>query len=133
MPITYRIDRHRQLVISYMTGRITACSLRGHVDEISADPLFHDCTRSFIDATDVTEVDLESSVVHGLAIGGGGQLGVGTRRLAIYAPKDPGYGLARVFQGFRSATSDMEVMVFRDRSKALEFLGVEGDLREPLA
>jgi hypothetical protein len=111
-----------------MAGRITASDLRGHIDEVSADPLFRRCTRSFIDATEITELDIESSVVQGLAIGQGGQLGVGTRRLAIYAPREPGYGLARVFQGFRSATSDMEVMVFRERSKALEFLGVEGDL-----
>jgi len=130
MPINYCIDENRKLAVTRMSGRITASELRAHIEEISADPLFELCTGSFIDTTDVTQVDIPSSVVQGLAIGRGGQLGIGTRRLAIFAPKDPGYGLARVFQGFRSATSNMEVLVFRDRAKALAFLGVEGDLAE---
>lgn len=125
MPVTYRIDQDRQLAITRMSGRIDAHDLRCHIAEISADPAFQHCTRSFVDLTDVTAVDIESSVVQGLAIGQGGQVGVGTRRLSIYAPNDSGYALARVFQGFRSASSDMEVMVSRDRHKALAFLNLD--------
>ena len=49
------------------------------------------------------------------------------RRVALIAPSDTSYGLARVYQGFREGVGGGDVQVFRRRPEGEIWLGLNAD------
>lgn len=125
MPITYRIDEGQKLVVTTVVGRISEAEVRAHAASAERDPRVHACDRSIVDITESAAPSFDGRVISELAMTaqGLGEL-LSVRRVALIAPTDASYGLARVFQGFREGTGGGEVQVFRNRPEAEAWLGV---------
>lgn len=125
MPITYKIDEVEKLVVTTVVGRISEAEVRAHAAAAERDPHVAACDRSIVDITASAEPSFDGSVISELAMTAQG-LGhlLSARKVALIAPKDAAYGLARVFQGFREGTGGGEVKVFRSRLEAETWLGL---------
>jgi hypothetical protein len=128
MPITYSVDAQLGLMTTTISGRVDANDLRANALATGDDPDVLGAEFSIVDLTDVTEIVIDASVVASLAM----SERANTRRVAIVAPTDPGYGLARVYQGFRPQSSTMPMMVFRARADALRWLGIAEPAPKPV-
>ncbi len=124
MPITYWIDDRQCLVVTTITGTIHEAELRAHAAAAAADANVRACTRAIVDISEWVEVSVDSKVVAELAMASSEVTRAPGRRVAIIAPADMAYGLARVFQGFRTGGNGSEMQVFRSRAEAEAWLGV---------
>jgi hypothetical protein len=124
MPITYRIDDRQGLVVTTITGNIHETELRAHAAAAMADPKVQACKRVIVDISEWVEVSVDSKVVAELAMASSDVTRAPGRSVAIIAPADMAYGLARVFQGFRAGSHASEMLVFRSRAEAEAWLGV---------
>ncbi len=124
MPITYRIDDRQGLVVTTINGTILEAELRAHAAAVAADTNAQACTRAIVDISERVEVSVDSKVVAELGMASGEVTRITGRRVAVVAPADMAYGLARVFQGFRSGSNGSELQVFRNRAEAEAWLGV---------
>jgi hypothetical protein len=124
MPITYQIDEREGVVTTSVFGHVTATDVRRYLEAIQRDAEYASCSCSFVDVDDSVELLIDSQSIQGIAISE--IVGPRITRAAIYAPNDVTYGLSRLFQGFRSASSDIDVRVFRERSEALAFAATDG-------
>lgn len=124
MPITYRIDERQQLVVTTIRGCIDEAEVRAHVAATARDPRVHACLRALVDIAGDVETTVESGVVSELAMTSESVDKPPGRRIAVVAPTDSTYGLARVFQGFRIGTGGGDVQVFRTRGEAEAWLGI---------
>ena len=124
MPITYRIDARRSLVVTTISGHIHEAELRAHAAAAAADPAAQACMRTIVDISQWVEVAVDSKVVAELAMTSGDVARAPGRQVAVIAPTDTAYGLSRVFQGFRSGANASEMRVFRNRAEAEAWLGL---------
>jgi len=128
MPIIYRLDHARRIVIAVGYGRITDDDVFDYQHDVwsRADVVGFD---ELIDWTQVTEVALPSaSRVRILAaVSASMDNSAPQSRLAIVASSDFVYGLGRMFQAQRQldANSTKVVGVFRTMADAIVFLGLE--------
>ena len=128
MPIIYRLDHARHIVIAVGHGRITDDDVFDYQHDVwsRADVVGFD---ELIDWTQVTEVALPSaSRVRILAaVSASMDNSAPQSRLAIVAPSDFAYGLGRMFQAQRQldANSTKVVGVFRTMADAIVFLGLK--------
>ncbi len=134
MPITYRVDHERRVVVARGYGVITHDDLFGYQraawsgsDVVGSVEL--------VDMTDVSEIIPPSADhVQALAtVAAHMDLASTPSRFAIVAPGDNAYGLGRMFQAYRESEtrSTKAVGVFRTFSEALEFLRINHPLPLP--
>ena len=131
MPIEYRIDYDRKIVVAKGRGKLTDRDVFGYQREVwsRADVKGYD---EFVDMSDVDHITVPSSDrLQELA-----QLAAGmdspdtASKFAIFATDELAYDLGRFFKIYRQLDpqSRKEVNIFRSRAEALDWLGVEGDL-----
>jgi hypothetical protein len=120
MPITYTIDAARSLVVTKIDGHIDEAEMRAHVAAAALDRRLDACCLAIVDISQWVETSVGSNVVAELAMSGRAPH---RRKVALIAPGDMGYGLARVFQGFRGGSGGT-VEVFRQRADAEAWLGI---------
>lgn len=65
MPITYRLDSARPLIIETWTGRVTGADLAAHWRTYLADPAVMDCRRTLVDLREA-EIAFTGSELSGL-------------------------------------------------------------------
>ena len=58
MPVEYIIDKGRRLVISTAWGQVTFAEARAHQERLRDDPDFDPEFNQFLDATDVSALDI---------------------------------------------------------------------------
>lgn len=131
MPITYRVDHPRRLVVATGTETVTSQdvfdyqkSAWSRTDVAGYDELVdmtHVKELVFGSADSARELAARSAAIDDPA---------GGEKFAIVAPGDLAFGLARLYQTYRSLNkkSTKRVEVFRTMKEALTFLGVEGDV-----
>ena len=128
MPIEYRIDHERRLVIAAGHGTVTDADVFGYQNEAwsGAKPAGYD---EVVDFTRVSHIALPSiERVRELATLSATMDPPGvSSKLAIVAPADIAYGLGRMFQVYRELQSEStkEVAVFRTLDEARAFLGLD--------
>lgn len=127
MPITYTIDESRQLVVTKVVGRISEVELRAHAASAARDPRVQACVRAIVDITESAEPSFDTKVISDLAMTARSPDDLSARRVALIAPSDTSYGLARVFQGFREGIGGGDVQVFRTRPEGEVWLGLKSD------
>lgn len=127
MPITYRIDEREKLVITTIRGRIDEAEVRAHAAATARDPRVQACPRALVDIAADVETSVGSGVVSELSMTSTATEEPPGRKVAVIAPTDSTYGLARVFQGFRTGTGGGEVEVFRTRAEAVAWLGITAE------
>ena len=134
MPIEYRIDNTRRIVLARARGIVTDRDVFGYQQEVwsRASVAGYD---EIIDMTEAEQIALPSSVrVMELADVSAAMDPMGvSSRFAIVAPSDLTFGLGRMFQAYRGLheKSTKQVGVFRSMNEAREWLGIEADCQDP--
>lgn len=125
MPISYTIDRQRNLVLTTATGVLTDEELLDHKRELIADPEFEPGMKELSDVRGIERLDVSPAGVRRLValdqehVDRLGQ----DYRLAIVAPADASFGTARMYQMLTEANVE-NIGVFRDMDEAKDWLGV---------
>lgn len=122
MPVSYRIDVARSLVLSVATGVVTDLDLLDHQQRLRDDPEFRPWFRQLFDFSAATTNEVSGRAVRQLAIAPA--FGTGSKR-ALLVPDDAGFGLARMFQTLRDEHADESIAIFRDEQSARNWLGIE--------
>jgi hypothetical protein len=134
MPIVYRVDHARRLIVAQGRGTVTEEDVFGHQRSIGFRREL-DGFDELIDMSPVSEIiDPKPARVRDLATFAADLDAPGTRsKFAIVAPSDVAFGLGRMFQAQRSHVphSRKEVGVFRTMAEALAFLGLDGPVEMP--
>jgi hypothetical protein len=125
MPITYRIDESQQLVVTTVLGRISEAEVRAHAAATARDPRVQACVRAIVDIGESAEASFDTKVISDLAMTARALEDLSARKVALIAPSDTSYGLARVFQGFREGIGGGDVQVFRGRPEGEAWLGLK--------
>jgi hypothetical protein len=127
MPIEYRIDHDRRLVLAAGRGTVTDDDVFGYQREVWSRPDVAGYDE-FVDMSRVAEIAVPSvdRVRQLAALSAGMDAPDTASKFAVLAPQDVAYGLGRMFQAYRELNprGTKEVGVFRTRAEALAFLGV---------
>jgi protein involved in temperature-dependent protein secretion len=135
VPIEYRVDHERRLVLAKGHGTFSDRDAFGYQREVWSRP---DVVGygELIDMSEVRDIPLPDprrvrDLAH-LSAEMDGAASTGTK-FAIYAPTDESYGLGRMYQTYRELQDHgrKEVGVFRTFDEALAFLGVERSPSDP--
>ena len=118
MPISYRIDRERRLVVSRPHGVVRDEDMIAHQKALAADPDFDPTFDQLIEPEGVTVFQVSTAAYRRLAAES--PFREGSRR-AVVAPTEMGYGLSRMFE-MRTASSGSLVRVFRTAKEARRWL-----------
>lgn len=126
MPCNYTIHRDQRLVVTTASGVFTFADGMAHEDKLYDDANFDPNFVHLIDATGITRAEVTASEISTLA------------RRVRFSPKARKalvvstvllFGLARMFQTYLQLSGAAEsVSVFRNRDKALQWLGITGEV-----
>lgn len=129
MPIEYRIDHRRRVVLARGHGTVNHEDVFGYQRDVWSrrDVAGYD---ELVDMSDVKEIVLSSpDRVRELAsLSADMDAAATASRFAIVAPEDFAFGLGRMYEAYRELNpqSTKRVSVFRSLDEALVFLGLEG-------
>ena len=134
MPIIYRIDHKRRLVLARGVGVFRGSDPFEYQQQVWTRPDVAGYDE-LVDMSTVTEVDLSNpDRMRQLAgVASSSDSPQGGERLAIVAPTDLTFGLARMYETHRTlqSRSTRSVGVFRTLAEALAFLEVKGTPEMP--
>lgn len=119
MPVSYKIDEERRVVITTGWGVVTGDECLEHQRQLGSDARFNSDFFQLADFTRVTGVQIDLSTVMKLA---DLDLFSGKARRAFLAPNPLAYGFSRMFIAARRVTGVEQMRVFRDRDEALGWL-----------
>jgi len=125
MPIAYRIDHEKKIVLARGYGAFTEANIFGYQREVWSRPEVAGYDE-LVDMTEVTSIVSPSAErIEDLArVASEMDWHSSPSRFAIVAPGDLAFGLGRMLQSFREAQegSTKRVGVFRTLKEALAFL-----------
>ena len=132
MPISYSIDPARGLVTLTYTGTITDRDLFDTFDRLYRDPGHRVGMSELSDLREAESVQVTAKGLQDLALRTARQLDPAgkTWRVAVVAPRDVVFGLARMYELLREGSPE-QVMVFRDLAAAEQWLLGSGDRSSP--
>lgn len=119
MPISYKIDTARRLVVFRMSGHVTGQELLDSLRQLWAEPNHEAALPRLIDGTEVTSADVSAETVRAIAREWSGRLNA---RSALLATTSPVYGLLRMYELY---ADDPKCQVFTERAEALRWLADE--------
>lgn len=118
MPMNYRIDHQRRVILSEGYGVLNAKDLCIHYDKIASDKELSMGYRIFCDLRRAERFDLTyetiSSVIHAASYSRRSKM-IG--RVAFLAEKDIGYGVANMYAAMEQLNGQ-DFMVFRTEAEA---------------
>jgi hypothetical protein len=119
MSADYRIDPENRRVWSSGTGVLTHEDLAGHMNRLAKDPQFHPSFSQLMDFRYITKVDVTTEQIIELT------------EIRIFSPESKRamvtlsgmhFGLARMYEAYRTAKGDRAIRVFLDFKEAVEWL-----------
>lgn len=130
MPIDFEFDASICLVTITACGSVGDEEMLEFTQRIAAETaLPRDCNK-YVDLCGLTEATVSPTVIRRAAdLLASSAVGTGTGCVALVAGRDFAYGLARMYQSYRSMAPE-RLRVFRERRDALDWLGVD-KLDEP--
>ena len=126
MPIDYRIDPTRQVVLTHAWGVLTDADILALKERLIRDPDFTDGMDELADVSAIERLDVSSYGVELMVAHDRRNGTLRRRRLAIVVPSDRVFGLARMYQ-LMSGEQDRNVGVFRSFPDAQAWLGAAPD------
>jgi hypothetical protein len=123
--VRYEIDEERGLALVVYEGEVSAQQLAQVSEALLRDPGYQHVTRQLADLRRCTGLPVLAEELRDLAqhvAASDRRPGV---RLAVVAPTDVMFGMARLYSAHREP-STMEVAVFRDLTEAHAWLGLAG-------
>ncbi len=134
MPLDWRIDDSRRLIVAVGHGTLTDTDVFGYQHSVWSRPEVSGYDE-LVDMSRVLRIALPPGErVRELAEISAHMDEPATRsKFAIVAPSDVAFGLGRVFQSYRGLmkNSTKDVEVFRTMEDALRFLGVDDAVSPP--
>jgi hypothetical protein len=131
MPLTYRIDPERRLVVARGSGTLKDHEVFDYQYKVWSQPDVAGFNE-LIDMSDVAQILLPSTDrVRDLAeLSARMSRGAPRSKMAIVAPDDLAFGLGRMFDQYRESAAPglKPVGVFRTMPEALAWLGIDGSL-----
>jgi hypothetical protein len=122
MPADYRIDPQKHRVWSSATGILTLADLAGHMSRLSKDPQFHPTYSQLVDFRAITRFEATTEQIIGLTEV---RVFAPESRRAFVAKSGVNFGLARMFESYRTAKGDRAIRVFLDFQEAVDWLDAE--------
>lgn len=122
MPVHYKIDVKRRLIVTTGEGRITFGEIKSHQDLLLSDPAFDAKFDQLIDVTTATSFDLSVNEAKAIARR---PIVYPTSRRAFVASQPAIYGMGRLMEVYHEQLA--QVQIFEDRASALKWLGIEED------
>jgi hypothetical protein len=123
MPISYRIDSERGLVITTASGVLTDDDILELKRRLAADPEFKMGMRELSDVRAVTDLQVSTEGVRRMAaMDESPSSARSSHKLAIVAGSDATFGMARMYQMF-TESNQPHVAVFKDYDRARRWLG----------
>ena len=136
MPIEYRIDHERRLVMAKGTGTFTSEDVFGYQRDVWSRP----DVAGYDELVDMSQVESiaqpSADRVRELAkLSAGMDARSPASRFVIVAPAELAYGLGRMYEAYRNLDdrSTKKVSVFRSLEGALAFLGVNDTVKKDWA
>ncbi len=124
MPIEYRIDKKRKIVLTVARDSLSDEELLEHKNILMADPEFEKGMVELSDVRAVTHFNLSTAAIDDLVSADRQKHPkLEGYRLAIVVPDDLGFGLARMY-GVRTELN-VPVGIFRDMNEAMAWLGIK--------
>lgn len=124
MPISYRIDQARHLVLTTATGILADNDVLDLKRRLVADPAFRPDMRQLSDVRGITALQVTAAGVRGMvALDSANASRLEGHRLAIVTGEDVVFGMARMYQSMTEQNLP-GVGVFRDYDAAAAWLGV---------
>jgi len=120
MPVSYKIDKKRRLIVTWGEGCVTFAEVRDHQDRLLNEPDFDETFNQLVDATRVTKLDVSAEEARVIA---SRQIVASTSRRAFVATEPSIYGVGRMMETYHG--SKAQVCVFHSLDAALAWLGVE--------
>lgn len=123
MPFSYVIDPEQRLVTTVASGVLRAADIASLQENLRKDPAFDQTFRQMGDFTQVSGVEVDSASISLLA------------RVTVFAPdarraflvkNDLEFGLARMFESYVELDGGRNLRIFRDRTKATEWIFGDG-------
>jgi len=125
MPCSYTIYKDKRLVVTIASGVVTFAEGMANEDSIRRNPDFEPTFVHLIDTVRITKADLTASDLATLARS---TTFSPHSRKAVLVSSPVLYGLGRMFEAYSQLAGSESVHVFKDRFKALEWLGITGEL-----
>lgn len=119
MPVHYKIDKERRLVVSTASGVLTPEDIFAHQKALGKDPDFDRMFSQLSDFTQVTELNLTQQDVLKIAEA---TLFAPDARRAIVVKDKRAFGLARMFEVLRADKGDRGIVVFGDYDEGLAWV-----------
>jgi hypothetical protein len=130
VPIDYRIDEERRLVLARVRGDVTEADLFTYQREVWSRPEVAGFNE-LVDMSGVGRIVAPSidRVLELSSVSAAMDAAQEKSRFAIVAPDDLAFGLGRMYQAYRGLDqrSTKRVGVFRTLDQALAFLGLEAN------
>ena len=128
MPITFEFEPDRQLVTFRHVGDVTDDELLAFYKDFFEDPKTVDYVKLLILLEQTRSSGRSSEALRSLAglLEKSFERGATQWRVAVVAPGDHSFGLARMYEAF-SGSLPWEFRVFRDSDEARAWLGVDLD------
>ena len=126
MPIDYRIDSTRQVVLTHAWGVLTDADILTLKERLIRDPDFTDGMDELSDVSDIERLEVSSYGVELMVAHDRRNGSLRRHRLAIVVPGDRVFGMARMYQ-LMSGERDQNVGVFRSFPEAQEWLDAAPD------
>jgi hypothetical protein len=117
MPATYRLDTEQRLVLLTLVGVVTGVELDAVRAQIREDPAFDPSFSVLADASALNPAALSGQMVRARAAAPP----PGRMRVAIVAPADAVFGIARMYQMMAEGNGN-PVGVFRTNEEAMGWL-----------
>jgi hypothetical protein len=131
MPIALDVDEERNVLVSRATGELGVDELIAYMAELKRETRLRPGYRSYVDfsAADPSRIDA-AAIRRVVDVASGFDPALGPVRVAVFAPSDLAFGLARIYAALVESLQ-REVRVFRDAADARAWLclaGPGGDL-----
>ena len=123
MPMTYRIDSRRRLVLTHATGVLTDDDVIAHKERLLRDPEFRSDMAELSDVRAIERLAVTATGVAAMVAHDTNHAGAWRgHRLALVVTSDVAFGMARMYQSLGD-DGQGSVGVFRTMEEAEAWLG----------
>ena len=119
MPVSYKIDKQRRLIITTCLEQVTLAEGLAHQDKLLKDPDFDPSFSQLMDCTRVNFSGFAGNDIRKLAERN--VFSVQSRR-AIVVSSNLDYGFGRMFEMLRESAGENGIRIFRNLDEAVDWL-----------
>jgi hypothetical protein len=128
MPVCYKIDKDRRLVITTGYGVVTRQDIEDHQRSLWTDPDFSCTFSQLADFSRMARTELNAVDMHSFAKR---NVFASNARRAVIVPNDVAFGLARLFEILRGSKGENGIRVFRTVEEGFVWIFSDPAVKSP--